>query len=181
MNLNIDTQNINTPSEFIKLKAQIVNNGISYSSFKQNLRTNYKKVYFLIFLPFLFLLLSISIGHYVEITFATNILMKIITSIFVAGFIGLVLHNMQNIMHAAIHYDLHPNKIINDKIANFTVGLFTACEVKQGRKIHSLHHTISGSEKDPESSYLQPLNYKKIISYFTGIEILKYISKSQYL
>ena len=177
MNLNTDIQSISTPSEFVKLKAQIVNNGVSYSAFKQSLRVNYQKVYFLIFLPFLFLFLSIFVGHYVEITFATNILAKIITSIFVAGFIGLVLHSMQNIMHAAIHYDLHPNRITNDRIANFTVGLFSACEVKQGRKIHSLHHSISGSEKDPESSYLQPLNYKKIISYFTGIEILKYILK----
>jgi fatty acid desaturase len=177
MSIKIDTQNINTPLEFVRIKAQIVNNGISYTSFKQNLKVNYQKVYFLIFLPFLFLFLSILIGHYVEITFATNILGKVITFIFVSGFIGLILHNMQNIMHAAIHYDLHPNRILNDRIANFTVGLFSACEVKQGRKIHLLHHTISGSEKDPESSYMQPLNYKKIISYFTGIEILKYILK----
>jgi len=172
-----DAIEINTPSEFIKIKGKIINNNIYYKTFKQGLKVNYVKVYFLLSLPFMFLISSIATVYYIEINFMTSLFSKIILAILISSFIGLVLHNMQNIMHAAIHYDLHPNRKINDIIANFTVGLFTACEVKQGRKIHSLHHAISGSVEDPESSYLQPLNLKRIISYFTGIEILKYILK----
>jgi len=175
MDLNNSTQKINTPLEFVKLKGKIFNNEISYSTFKENLKVNYKKVYFLVFLPFVFLFLSIFIGYFLELNFATNILSKVIITIFISSFIGLIFHNMQNIIHAATHYGLHKNKIKNDRIANLTAGLFTACEVKQGRKIHSVHHTISGTIEDPESSYLHTLNFKKIISYFTGIEILKYI------
>ncbi len=177
MNMIDDTIEINTPSEFVKIKGEIINNNISYTAFKQSLKVNYTKVYFLLFLPFLFLFFAIAFVYYIEINFMTSLFSKVMLAILISGIIGLILHNMQNIMHAAIHYDLHPNRKTNDRIANFTVGLFTACEVRQGRKIHSLHHTISGSVEDPESSYLQPLNLKRIISYFTGIEILKYILK----
>ena len=41
MNMIDNTIEINTPSEFVKVKGKIINNSISYITFKQGLKVNY--------------------------------------------------------------------------------------------------------------------------------------------
>ena len=167
-------ENIDTPNKFMLNKEKLIFNDENYNLFKQRHKVNYLLVYFLTAAPILILI----VGLYIFNTFFefSNISMytKIFLFILSSFFVGLILHNVQNIIHAGIHFNLHENKKINDKICNL-LGLFTATEINQVRKIHMTHHTKNGTKDDTEYSYFYPLNLKKIFSYFCGIEIFKYL------
>lgn len=179
--LKIDNRNNQTYSNidylngFIKIKSEIKNSeNQSYNDFKSSLKINFKLVNILMLLPFVSLIFFIFLSFNLELIFSGNFFINIIFVVINSAFIGLIFHNIQNIIHAGIHFNLHSDKKINDKVSNF-LGLFTATEISQVRKIHQLHHTKNGSLDDPEGSYLKELNVKKFIGYFTGYEIFKYL------
>jgi fatty acid desaturase len=173
MKFNNESLTIDKPSEFINLKDKINNNETSYFEFKKKLKVYYPKVYLLTLLPILTLVLVISATFFIEKNFTQNFFSTITIVIFLSIIIGLIFHHIQNIIHAAIHNNLHKNLKINDFIANI-LGLFTASEINEVKKIHWKHHKFVGTYDDPESSYLYPLNLKKIIFYFLGVAMVQY-------
>ena len=173
MEFNKESLAISKPSDFISLKDKINNNETSYFEFKQKLKVYYPKVYLLILLPILTLVLVISATFFMEKNLTKNFFSTITIVIFLSIIIGLIFHHIQNIIHAAIHNNLHKNLKINDFIANI-LGLFTASEINEVKKIHWKHHKFVGTYDDPEGSYLYPLNLKKIIFYFLGIAMVQY-------
>ena len=167
-------ENIDTPNKFILNKKKLMLDGQSYDFFKQKHKVNYKLVYFLTAAPILILFAGIFIFNTLFGLSKISTFTKIFLFISCSFFVGLVLHHLQNIIHAGIHFNLHENKKINDKICNL-LGLFTATEINQVRKIHMTHHTKNGTIDDTEYSYFFPLSLKRIFSYFSGIEIFKYL------
>jgi fatty acid desaturase len=167
-------KNIDNWNFFFKIKSLIKDNENhekTYENFKNTLKVNYTIVYIQILAPILIL---ISIIYFSSLkTKSEVIFVNFVNFVIISLLIGMIFHNIQNIVHAGIHHNLHKNKRISDIISNI-LGIFTASEISEVRKIHSKHHTLVGTYEDPESSYLHPLTIKKIIFYFLGIAMIKY-------
>jgi fatty acid desaturase len=56
-------------------------------------------------------------------------------------------------MHEAAHYNLHPDKTLNDRLANVFVCILTGDDVKHYRALHWKHHLHLGETDDTEISY----------------------------
>ena len=166
--------NIDFPNKFVLNKKDLFSEKQNYNQFKEEQNINYKLVYFLTILPVVILFTGLFLSNVLFGIINGSTINKFIFFITNSFFIGLVLHNIQNIIHAGIHFNLHIDKNVNDNICNL-LGLFTATEINQVRKIHMVHHTKNGTMDDTEYSYIYPLNLKKILSYFSGLEILKYL------
>ena len=169
-------QNLDTSNYFFKIKNKIYfdeNNYKNYDDLKKNIKINYNTVYLQTVLPVLVLVVICSISIFINNITVNKLYINPVHFLFLSIVIGQIFHNIQNCIHAGIHYNLHPNKNISDLISNI-LGLLTGSEVKEARKIHLKHHTLIGTHDDPENSYLYPLTIKKIIFYFTGIAIIQY-------
>lgn len=85
---------------------------------------------------------------------------------------GYILAYIHLFVHAAAHYELHPDKTTNDRISNLLVGVFFGLAVKKYRKIHWLHHTHLGTTHDSEHSYFNELNVFFLLKSITGIHTI---------
>jgi fatty acid desaturase len=56
-------------------------------------------------------------------------------------------------MHEGAHYNLHPDKTLNDRLANVFVCILTGDEIKHYRALHWKHHLHLGDTDDTEVSY----------------------------
>jgi len=172
---NFDIIKIDENNEFIKIKSELRNNNTSetYLEFLKKLKPNYFYTYLNILIPVI-LLIMICYGHNSLIFFNTqNLFFNIAIFFSLSFFFGMCFHVLQQAFHVGIHFELHSNRDINDKISNL-IGLFTASEIKEARKIHMLHHRINGTPDDPENSYFKTLNFMTLIKFFSGIAIITY-------
>jgi fatty acid desaturase len=78
-------------------------------------------------------------------------------------------------VHAAAHYEIHPNKSKNDRISDLFIGVLFGIPVKKYRKIHWLHHENLGKKDDPEHSYFNELNLLFLVKTITGLHTLSII------
>jgi fatty acid desaturase len=174
--INQVKNNIDNWNFFFKIKSLIKDNENheqTYENFKDTLKVNYNIVYIQILAPILILVSIIYFSSLLLKTKSDVIFVNFANFLIISLLIGIIFHNIQNIVHAGIHHNLHKNKKISDIISNI-LGIFTASEISEVRKIHSKHHTLVGTYEDPEGSYLYPLTIKKIIFYFLGIAMIKY-------
>src|SRR5207247_539039 len=88
---------------------------------------------------------------------------------------GYCLAYLHLFIHAAAHYDIHPDKSKNDQICDLFIGVFFGIPVKKYRKIHWLHHTHLGTKNDSEHSYFNELNIIFLLKCITGFHTLSVI------
>jgi fatty acid desaturase len=153
-----------------EVKTQSITNskGIKLSEFKKHLIPNYFKAWWDITIGYLFLLLSIGLLHFVELSLE-GLLVGIISSIFIGFFLAYI----QLFFHEASHFNLHKNKKVNDDLANFLIGFLFFDDIEDYRKIHFEHHRKLGLTSDTENSYFSCLNLKYLIESLTFIRVLK--------
>jgi fatty acid desaturase len=72
-------------------------------------------------------------------------------------------------MHEAAHYNLHPDKAANDRLANVFVCILTGDEVKHYRALHWKHHLHLGDVDDTEVSYHWAPTFRFMLETFSGI------------
>ena len=99
-------------------------------------------------LHFLFLLSTFFLIHNLQLIF--SIPLFIIISLIHHKFLG-------EFIHEGSHYHLHKNKIINEYISNYLVGLFFFVSVSNYRKKHFKHHEFEKffNFEDPETGPLK--------------------------
>ncbi|MCI0590224.1 MAG: fatty acid desaturase [Gammaproteobacteria bacterium] len=89
--------------------------------------------------------------------------------------IGFIIAYLQLFLHEAAHYNLHPQRKINDLLCNLFVGGIAGQDVKNYRPIHWDHHRYLGTTLDTEITYFDPLNIKFLVEALLGIRVLKVI------
>ena len=85
---------------------------------------------------------------------------------------GYILAYLQLFFHEAAHYNLHPNRGVNDVLCNVFVSGIVGQDIKKYRPIHWEHHKHLGTTADSEISYFDPLNIKLLVTSLLGIRAL---------
>jgi fatty acid desaturase len=101
----------------------------------------------------------------------------------VAGaiYVGLVVAYVQLFFHEAAHFLLAPSRVVNDRLANLTIGLLSGQEISFYRKVHFDHHRFLGTARDTERTYFDPLDVRFLVEALTGFKILKVLGVRQRL
>jgi fatty acid desaturase len=155
-------------------KQTLVNSsGLSYTEFRKTLVPKWTIVWRDILVGYLALFvvvyLSIFIGN------SGSLLIQLCSFPIITILIGFFIANLQLFVHEAAHFNIHPNKKYNDKLANIFLCAVTGINIKSYRKIHWDHHLYLGTTKDTETSYFNAPTLSFILQTLTGIHALKII------
>jgi fatty acid desaturase len=156
--------------EGISFDEAVNEKGLSYANFRQQLSprfaavwTDIGKGYFFLFLSaFLFIYLDNRFHYYWWILVIPFAILIGYTAAFIALFI-----------HEAGHFNIHPDKKKNDRMATVFLCLPFGLSMKSYRKIHWQHHLHLGTPQDTEVSYFNPLSKLFILETLTGIHLLR--------
>ncbi len=144
--------------------------GIKYTDFKKQFSPNFLKVWADILLGYLALVGIMYLIVYLETTFPQ---LFFITVPLAAFLIGYSIAYLQLFLHEAAHYNIHPNRKINDFLANIFFGALTGTHIKSYRIIHWDHHRFLGTPKDSEHSYFNALNTRLVLESLTGVHAFR--------
>ncbi len=75
--------------------------------------------------------------------------------------------------HEAAHYNIAPNKKLNDILSNVFLGLIVGFDIQFYRVIHFNHHRYLGTSKDTENTYFNALSWKFLFKSLTGIRLIE--------
>lgn len=150
--------------------------GISYAVFRTTLLPRYTKVISDIIKGYFFLLLISCLVILLDRTYPSLWWVYISAGSILIGYIAAYLALF---IHEAGHYNVHPDKKINDSLATFFLCLPFGLSMKSYRKIHWQHHLYLGTPQDTETSYFNPLTKLFILETLTGIHLLRTILKKE--
>ncbi|MDB5251370.1 MAG: fatty acid desaturase [Flaviaesturariibacter sp.] len=91
--------------------------------------------------------------------------------------IGFTLAFLSLFLHEAGHYNLHPSRSVNDRLATIFLCALFGLDIRSYRKIHWLHHRHLGTPDDTESSYFNALTTGFLLETLTGIHLLRIMRK----
>ena len=74
-----------------------------------------------------------------------------------AAWFGFWFHYLFLFLHEAAHYNLHLDRVVNDRIANLFIGSLFFQDISSYRQVHWAHHQNHGTTKDTENTYFNAL------------------------
>ncbi|MDZ4794279.1 MAG: fatty acid desaturase [Bacteroidota bacterium] len=146
------------------------NSGTPYSVFRSNLLPRYSTVALDIAKGYFFLVVMAGLTIYLEYHFKSFWWIIILLS---SLFIGYTAAYLALFIHEAGHFNIHPDKKINDRMAGIFLCLLFGLSIKSYRKIHWQHHLHIGTPQDAETSYFHPLTKLFLLETLTGIHLLR--------
>lgn len=160
--------------EGIPFEKVVNGDGLSYADFRSGLTPKYGLVYLDIFKGY-FALIVLSLLHIYLIDRFPAFTWTIIP---VTGLLtGYAAAYLALFLHEAGHFNLHPDKKTNDRIATFVLGLLFGISIPAYRKIHWQHHLHLATPADMEISYFKPISKLFIAEALTGIHLFRTVIK----
>lgn len=89
---------------------------------------------------------------------------------------GYVHAYLQLFLHEAAHYNLAPDRRINDRLANLVIGAWVGVGIEAYRPTHLDHHRHLGTTRDTERSYFNALDLRLILESITGVHVLRVLT-----
>jgi len=147
---------------------------VTYAEWRKGLQPRYGRAWRDIALGYFFL-----IALLVAASFLPQQRLLAVIAIALGGGLaaGFVLAFLASFLHEAGHFNLHPDKKTNDRLADIFLGLLFGVSIRAYRKIHWQHHLQLGTPDDTETSYFNALTTQFFLESFTGIHLLKVILK----
>ncbi len=158
--------------ETISFDSVIDGNNISYKHWKVGLKPLYSIVWKDIALAYVFLLAIVSGSYFLQQALPVVNVLNVLAS---SALLGFTLAYLALFIHEAGHFNIHPNKKINDLLATLLFGLLFGIDIRSYRKVHWQHHLYLGTPADTEISYFNSLNWVFITKMLSGIHLLKTI------
>jgi fatty acid desaturase len=156
---------------------EVVNdNRTTYTVFRNSLQPRYSKILFDIAKGYFFLLLIAGSAIFLTNRFHWVWWIVVIVSSILIGYIAAYLALFT---HEAGHYNIHPEKKINDRLAIIFLCLPFGLSLRSYRKIHWQHHVHLGTPQDTEVSYFNALTKMFLIEIFTGVHLLRTIIRKE--
>ncbi|MGZ5221276.1 MAG: fatty acid desaturase family protein [Chitinophagaceae bacterium] len=155
--------------ENIPFDAVFSRSGESYIQFRKSLTPRYAQAWFQIFLTVTLLTIPFIAYLFLPTTWRWILLP---VCVFYIGYLIAFLHLF---IHEAAHFNLHPDKKTNDRLAGYILCLFFGITLKEYRKIHWTHHLHLATPEDAEISYFTPVNFKFFVRILTGSQVLSVI------
>lgn len=150
--------------------------GISYALFRDTLKPRYSKVAFDIFKGYGWLVIISTGIILLNHRFPPYWWLFTLTG---AVLIGYAAAYLALFIHEAGHFNIHPDKKINDRLATFFLCLPFGLSMKSYRKVHWQHHVHLGTPGDAEISYFNALTKLFILETLTGIHLLRTMRKKE--
>jgi fatty acid desaturase len=144
--------------------------GTSYAAFRNNLQPHYPTVLRDILKGFFFLLLVIGAVLFLDHRFPAFWWIIVPVGAVLTGYIAAYLALF---IHEAGHFNIHPDKKTNDRIATVFLCLPFGLSMKAYRRIHWQHHLYLGTPEDTEVSYFNALTKLFLLETLTGIHLLR--------
>ena len=145
-------------------------NGISYATFRNTLTPNYRRVAFDIGKGYFFLLLIAAVLIFIQ----PNLhFYWLILAPFGGIAIGYTMAYLALFIHEAGHYNIHPVKKMNERVARLLLCLPFGLSLKNYRKLHWQHHFHLGTPDDAEVSYYNAPTPAFLLETFTGLYLLR--------
>ena len=142
----------------------------AYAEFSSQLKPKFRVVWKDIGLGYC-LLIAVVVGMcYVESHSPRWGVVLVIPAALIVGFF---IAYIQLFIHEAAHYNIHPDRKINDVLANLLIGWMVGVNVKTYRLIHWQHHVNLGTVRDTENSYFNKLTWLFILESLLGVRALK--------
>ena len=142
--------------------------GGEYRSFLQALKPHYPKVWRDLALGYFMLALTlflINLSHsWLWIIFAVPL---------GGALIGYWVAYLQLFIHEGAHYNLAPDRKLNDRLCNALICWMVGTTIKDYRVIHFQHHRNLGHSDDSERSYFNALSNKFILGMLLGIHPIR--------
>jgi fatty acid desaturase len=134
-----------------------------WGDYRSNLKPRYKKVWRDIGLAHFMLAAGLMV--FASIEFWLQRQRYIFLPILPLGslWVGFWLHYLLCFFHEATHYNILPNRMYNDRVANLVIGSLIGLEIKSYRRTHWLHHANLGTPDDTETSYFEPLKLSTLV------------------
>jgi fatty acid desaturase len=162
--------------EEISYEEAINEKGISYAVFRSQLSPRYSKVYFDVFKGYFFMFFLAGLFIYIENHFYFYSWILVILFALLVGYIAAYIALF---IHEAAHFNIYPDKKINDRLATLLLCLPFGLSMKSYRKIHWQHHIYLGTPQDAEVSYFHALSKIFILETLTGIHLLRTILRKE--
>jgi fatty acid desaturase len=151
-------------------------NGISYTLFRNSLQPRYPAVVFDILKGYFFLLLTAGAIIFLDYHFHSFWWIIVPAGSFLIGYIAAYLALF---IHEAGHFNIHPDKKMNDRLATIFLCLPFGLSLKSYRKIHWQHHVHLGTPQDTEVSYFHALTKLFVVETLTGIHLLRTMMRKE--
>lgn len=155
--------------ENIPFDAVISTSGESYEQFRKSLTPRYSQAWRHILLATILLLIPFITYLFLPTTWRWLLLPVCVC------YIGYLIAFLHLFIHEAAHFNLHPDKKTNDRLATYILCVFFGITLKEYRKIHWTHHLHLATPEDAEISYFTPVNYKYFVRILTGAQVLSVI------
>ena len=152
------------------------NNGTSYTVFRNSLQPHYRTVAYDILKGYFALFLITASVIILDYHFHSYWWIIIPVSSVLIGYIAAYLALF---IHEAGHFNIHPDKKKNDKLAEFFLCLPFGLSLKAYRKIHWQHHLHLGTPQDAEVSYFHALTKLFFLETLTGIHLLRTMMRKE--
>jgi fatty acid desaturase len=161
-------------SELVKKSHLADSTGQSYKQFKASLKPKYAQVWFDIFLGYGLQIATLVGVAYMQQHFPSWFWLTIPLGALLTGYWFAFTHLY---IHEASHYNIAPDKKMNDLLADIFIGMIAGSHIKFYRVIHFDHHRYLGTTRDTENTYFEPLNWRFIIESLTGIRVFRVVGE----
>jgi fatty acid desaturase len=96
-----------------------------------------------------------------------------------ALWVGFWIASLVNFVHEAAHFNLHPSKQVNDRLAAFVLCPLTGTDIARYRDLHWQHHLHLGTAQDTEVSYRHAPNRRFVLRSLFGLQILEVVLRQR--
>ena len=158
--------------EQIKRNGLVDSKGLKFSTYKKELKPIFGMVWRDIILGYLSLIGISALAFLAQMEIDQWALVYIPLA---AVALGYFLAYLNLFMHEAAHFNIHPDREMNDRLANWLICVISGQYIKNYRIVHWNHHKHLGTTKDSEHSYFERLDWRFILESLFAIKALKTI------
>jgi fatty acid desaturase len=154
----------------LSLKGQLVDDrGVGYRDFRGHLTPRWGRVWAELGAAYLVLAIVLAAILVVDPGWPLSIPVVLVGG----AVIGYTIHFINCFFHEAVHYNVLPNRRLNDLATNLLMGWLFGSSVALYRKIHWQHHRALGTTMDSENSYFDALGIGYLVQGVSGLKALR--------
>jgi fatty acid desaturase len=149
----------------------VADDGTSWTEFRTALRPHYGRVWRDIALIFSCWLGGLAAHLWLCAEFGNAAALALLPV--TAVWLGYWMAALACFTHEAAHFNLHPDRRINDRLANQLICPWILEEVSHYRALHWQHHLHLGSRDDTEISYRNVPGWRYVLESLVGIQLYR--------
>ena len=154
----------------LSLKGELVDDrGVAYRDFRRELSARWGRVWLELGAAYVLLAVVLAAIVLLDPAFPLALLVAVAGGLM----IGYTIHFINCFFHEAAHYNVLPNRRLNDLVTNAIMGWLFGSSISLYRRVHWQHHRALGTTMDSENSYFDALGIGYLVQGATGLKALR--------